>query len=87
MTHHERIARITGGGCGRVSCYLGLNKQSANYDQARQALISQLQRYPHIKDPGLDSVWFLQHDGTQLVTGQHQGWLSKNVWDWINARL
>jgi hypothetical protein len=86
---------------------LGLNKQRANYDQARQALISQLQRYPHIKDPGLDSVWFLQHDGTpdalsndiqtkldrndrmiviKLVTRQHQGWLGKNVWDWINAR-
>jgi hypothetical protein len=24
---------------------------------------------------------------TKLVTGQHQGWLSQNVWDWINLRL
>jgi hypothetical protein len=24
---------------------------------------------------------------TKLVSGNHQGWLSKDVWDWINARL
>lgn len=24
---------------------------------------------------------------TKLVFGQHQGWLDKKVWDWINARL
>lgn len=24
---------------------------------------------------------------SQLNRGGHQGWLSKNVWDWINARL
>lgn len=24
---------------------------------------------------------------TKLVSGNHQGWLAKNVWDWINARL
>ena len=24
---------------------------------------------------------------TQLVSGFHQGWLSQEVWDWINARL
>lgn len=24
---------------------------------------------------------------TKLVSGQHQGWLAQNVWDWINARL
>jgi hypothetical protein len=24
---------------------------------------------------------------TQLSKGTHQGWLTKAVWDWINARL
>lgn len=24
---------------------------------------------------------------TKLVRGNHQGWLAKNVWEWINARL
>ena len=24
---------------------------------------------------------------TKLVSGNHQGWLDKTVWDWINARV
>ncbi|EJM48084.1 hypothetical protein [Pseudomonas sp. GM48] len=24
---------------------------------------------------------------TKINEGEHQGWLSKNVWEWINARL
>jgi hypothetical protein len=24
---------------------------------------------------------------SKLNTGQHQGWLGKDTWDWINARL
>ncbi|MBF8668389.1 hypothetical protein IR012_00435 [Pseudomonas putida] len=24
---------------------------------------------------------------TQITVGTHQGWLSKNIWDWINARV
>ncbi|MEP9372566.1 hypothetical protein [Mesorhizobium sp. KR1-2] len=36
-----------------------LNKQKTNYNQARQALIDHLSRYDHMKDPGLDSVWFI----------------------------
>ena len=24
---------------------------------------------------------------SRLNAGQHQGWLTKEVWDWINARL
>jgi hypothetical protein len=24
---------------------------------------------------------------TKLVAGNHQGWLDKTVWDWIDARL
>jgi hypothetical protein len=24
---------------------------------------------------------------TKLISGNHQGWLSKDVWDWINAHL
>ncbi|MFK4538029.1 hypothetical protein ABIA00_006212 [Bradyrhizobium ottawaense] len=85
-----------------------LNKQKSNYNQARQTLIDHLSRYNHIKDPGLDSVWFIQSSGTadavsadvrskmddndrvivtKLVDGQQQGWLDKDVWTWINARL
>lgn len=85
-----------------------LNKQRLNYDAARDALIKHLERYSHIKDPGLDSVWFIQASlnaatltadirtkldandklvVTQLVSGQHDGWLQTDVWTWINARL
>jgi len=24
---------------------------------------------------------------SKLNSGEHQGWLNKNVWEWINARL
>lgn len=85
-----------------------LNKAKPNYAQARQALITHLERYEHIKDPGLDSVWLLSSNWsaaqidadvrtkmdtddrvivTRLVNGQHEGWLSQNVWSWINARI
>jgi hypothetical protein len=85
-----------------------LNKQKSNYNQARQNLVDHLARYPHTKDPGLDSVWFIQSAAaadaisadirtrmddndklivSKLVSGQHQGWLSQDVWDWINGRL
>lgn len=94
-----------------MSVYLvtwDLNKQKPNYNQARQNLINHLERYDHIKDPGLDSVWFISSTSlaesidagirtrmdnddrlmvTKLVSGQHQGWLSTAVWDWINARI
>tara|TARA_R110002020_G_scaffold471284_1_gene698199 strand:+ start:2825 stop:3109 length:285 start_codon:yes stop_codon:yes gene_type:complete len=36
-----------------------LNKEKPNYNQARQKLINHLNQYEHIKDPGLDSVWFI----------------------------
>ncbi|MER9546265.1 hypothetical protein NKI72_30190 [Mesorhizobium sp. M0437] len=45
-----------------MSVYLvtwDLNKQKPNYNQARQNLIDHLARYEHIKDSGLDSVWFI----------------------------
>jgi hypothetical protein len=85
-----------------------LNKQKANYNQARQLLIQKLSEYSHTKDPGLDSVWFIQSSSsadtisadlrtrmddndklivTKLASGQHQGWLARDVWDWINARI
>lgn len=85
-----------------------LNRHKANYADARQRLIEHISRYPHIKDDGLDSVWFVQSNSTadgvsadirtrmddndklivtRLVSGQHQGWLAKNVWEWIDARL
>jgi hypothetical protein len=85
-----------------------LNQEKPNYAQARQALITHLQRYPYVRDPGLDSVWFLESFGTasqvrddvrtklddndrllvtELVSGQHEGWLANNVWAWIGPRL
>jgi hypothetical protein len=94
-----------------MSVYLitwDLNKQKENYNQARQRLIDHLARYEHIKDPGLDSVWFLSSSSsaaaldadirahmdnndrlivTQLVKGQYQGWLSSNIWAWIDGRI
>ncbi|WOH78265.1 hypothetical protein RX327_20065 [Bradyrhizobium sp. BEA-2-5] len=41
-----------------------LNRHRSNYADARQRLIDHMSRYPHIKDPGLDSVWFVQSTGT-----------------------
>ncbi|WP_247412263.1 hypothetical protein [Bradyrhizobium sp. 23] len=41
-----------------------LNKQKSNYSQARQNLIDHMSRYPHVKDQGLDSVWFIQSAST-----------------------
>lgn len=37
-----------------------LNKEKSNYSAARTAFISHLEKYPHCKDGGLDSVWFIQ---------------------------
>lgn len=45
-----------------MSVYLvtwDINRARANYAQARLNLISHLARYDHIKDQGLDSVWFI----------------------------
>ncbi len=85
-----------------------INRAKSNYAQARQNLIERLERYEHVKDSGLDSVWFIsttssadQLDAdvrtamddndrlfvTKLVSGQHQGWLSKDTWSWINSRI
>ncbi len=36
-----------------------LNRAKPNYAQARQTFIDHLSRYEHIKDQGLDSVWFI----------------------------
>ena len=41
-----------------------INKEKQNYAQARQALISRLNQYEHIKDPGLDSVYFVSTNWT-----------------------
>jgi len=47
-----------------VTWDLNRHSRPAGYEQARQNLITHLQRYPHIKDQGLDSVWFLQSDSS-----------------------
>lgn len=41
-----------------------LNKAKPNYAQARQTLITNLARYQHIKDQGLDSVWFISSNSS-----------------------
>lgn len=50
-----------------MSVYLvtwDLNKEKPNYAQARENLITHLSRYQHIKDRGLDSVWFISTDSS-----------------------
>lgn len=85
-----------------------LNKERANYDKARRAFIEQLERYPSVSDPGLESVRWISSSATasqvdenlrlkldandrifvtKLEIGGHQGWLSKEVWDWIDTKL
>jgi hypothetical protein len=85
-----------------------LNKEKPNYEAAREKLISRLNQYETIRDPGLDSVRFVSSTYsadqltndlrtymdsndriivTRLNRGEHQGWLSKDVWNWINTRL
>ena len=36
-----------------------LNNEKPNYAAARNRFIAHLSRYEHIKDRGLDSVWFI----------------------------
>ena len=50
-----------------MSVYLvtwDLNRERQNYAQARQNLITHLSKYDHIRDAGLDSVWFISSNGT-----------------------
>jgi hypothetical protein len=85
-----------------------INKERANYNQARDAFLKELETYENKKDNGLETVRFISTgssaqavsdklqkklDGndrlfvSRVNSGQHQGWLNKDVWDWINARL
>lgn len=41
-----------------------LNKEKSNYNAARTEFITHLQRYPFIRDPQLETVWFLQSTAT-----------------------
>jgi hypothetical protein len=36
-----------------------LNREKPHYAQARATFIAQLGKFEHMKDPGLDSVWFV----------------------------
>ncbi len=81
-----------------------LNKPGKDYSR----LYASLRQYDYIRDPVLDSAWFvstswssaqiyehLRHSMdrsdrlfiTQIQAGGHSGWMHKNVWAWINARL
>jgi hypothetical protein len=86
-----------------------LNQERANYALSRAELIKRLNQYNQIKDPGLDSVVFINtslsadqiynhlkqgvldaNDSiiiTKLNSGEHQGWLRKDVWNWINGKI
>jgi hypothetical protein len=41
-----------------------LNKERGNYDQARRAFITHLERYQNIKDSGLETVRWIQSNAT-----------------------
>jgi hypothetical protein len=94
-----------------MSVYLvtwDLNKEKANYAQARAAFLAHMDALENKGDPRLDSVRFVStalsaeqvsnllqgmldnNDRlivAKMVNGSHHGWLAKDVWDWINARL
>lgn len=56
-----------------MSVYLvtwDLNREKPNYVAARAAFIAHLERYEHIKDPGLDSVRFLSTSWTAEQVSQ-----------------
>lgn len=96
---------------GIMAVYLvtwDLNKEKPNYNAARDAFLTHLDRYTNKKDPGLDSVRFVSTTWsarqimddlhtkmddndtlfvTKLVSSDHQGWLSKTTWEWIDERL
>lgn len=44
-----------------------LNRAKPNYNEARDKLIAHLSKYPHIKDAGLDSVWFINSNSSAEV--------------------
>ena len=85
-----------------------LNNEKPNYSIARSKFLAHLNRYPHIKDPGLDSSAFLwspngatticndlrayldSSDRLIVVTlsqGNHQGWLDRTTWNWIDSKI
>jgi hypothetical protein len=85
-----------------------LNKEKANYAQARDAFLVHLDALENKSDRGLDSVCFVStalsadqisthlqgkldnNDRlivVKMASGSHQGWLAKDVWDWIRTRL
>lgn len=37
-----------------------LNKERGHYANARAAFIQRLERYSHVRDPGLESVWWVE---------------------------
>lgn len=56
-----------------------LNKEKPNYALARAQLIARLDQYENIKDPGLDSVWFVSTDwSAQEVSDDLQKKIDKN---------
>ncbi|HEV7344280.1 MAG TPA: hypothetical protein VGN60_01420 [Devosia sp.] len=41
-----------------------LNRAQPDYNSARQRLVDHLSRYEHVRDSGLDSVWFISSAAT-----------------------
>jgi hypothetical protein len=41
---------------------------------------------PCLSTPQYDRlIWLLRSACTRSLRGEHQGWLAKEIWDWINA--
>lgn len=81
-----------------------LNKQGKLYT----TLYNALKQYDYIRDPGLDSVWFVYTTWSSAQIYEHLrihldtndrifitkidqndnfGWMHKDVWSWLSARL
>jgi hypothetical protein len=85
-----------------------LNKERANYANARAEFIKQLDTYEGIRDDKLETVRFVSSASSayqvseflrqklddndslfvsKLHVGAHSGWLDRDVWAWVDARL
>ena len=48
-----------------------LNKERSNYDQARKDFLKQVDQYPNIADPGLESVRFVASANSAEQISEH----------------
>jgi len=55
-----------------------LNREGANYDARRTALLNQIGRYQNASDPGLESVRWVAADTAEKLCGDLMQRLDKN---------